>query len=42
MTSEAEKERITQKIVSNTIGDMSSLEAMAVDIENAKQPQVAS
>ncbi|WP_129696752.1 hypothetical protein [Parabacteroides goldsteinii] len=33
MTSEAEKERITQKIVSNTIGDMSSLEAMAVDIE---------
>ena len=33
MTSEAEKERITQKIVNNTIGDMSNLEAMAADIE---------
>lgn len=31
--STAKKLGITQKIVSNTIGDMSSLEAMAVDIE---------
>ena len=33
MTSEAEKNASPKKIVSNTIGDMSSLEAMAVDIE---------
>lgn len=32
-TTEAEKERITQKIVNNTIGDISSLEAMGADLE---------
>lgn len=33
MTSEAEKERITQKIVNYTIGDISGLEAMGADLE---------
>ena len=33
-TTEAEKERITQKIVNNTVGDISGLEAMGADRRN--------